>query len=188
MPANKKRKGVKCQGCTSELGKTMTRLQCNGTCKRWYHGKVNCTKLSQRDLDSVINKSKKFVCQDCANADSSSSEEEHCEVGEESSYGDTSDSRDGGVAVKIASPEPNKKKSPVKIPRKGRDYSIADVMSKLNDMQEENRKLLKKLEKQEKETKKMMSKMEKIEGEHKKMKEEIDLLKKERQKTLKIAL
>lgn len=173
-----KKKPLSCRGCDKVLGKKH-RLKCSGDCGLWYHGKAECTQLSEKELKKIIDNNKQFICNGCTDDKSSSSEDEH----EESSNGDSTESETETTMRRTQSSNPSKKS-----PRKNSEYTIADVMKKLDDMREENRTLLEKFEKQEKETRKIRQRVEKMEAEQKTMRREIELLKNERQKQFESSL
>lgn len=135
--------------------------------------------MDDKKLKKILYNDKKYCCQSCIN-----NEEENESEG--SSCGDTSDMASGS---RMVSDRSRSSSSPIKQKlRKRNDYSIGDIMNKLNIMQKKNRKLLKNIEYWERESKITKQKIEKLEIEQKKMREEIEMLKKDEQKNVKYGL
>lgn len=175
---SKNKKALSCQGCKKALGKKYKRVKCGGKCGFWFHGTEICTELTQRDLKKVIDKKQEFVCNSCGGGVNLGASE-----GEDgSSFGDTSDSEDE-ISDSRKCEEGTGRRSTA-----GREYSLRDVMMKLENMQEENRRLFQKLEKQEQETKQIKKKMEEMKQEQAKMRQEIDSLKNDKQRNIENSL
>lgn len=95
-----------------------------------------------------------------------------------SSFGDKSDTEDEVGDSRGSQAGPSRRSAG------GKEYSLRDVMMKLENMQVENRRLFQRLEKQELETKQLKKKMEEMKQEQAKMRQEIDSLKNDKRRNV----
>ncbi|KAK9887004.1 hypothetical protein WA026_019926 [Henosepilachna vigintioctopunctata] len=156
---------LKCVGCKKSLGKGQ-RLKYKGPCRNWFHGKIECVKITPDQLKRVKNSNENFICIQCR--DEMEEENENLTSEDES--------------ISEEEPEENPSKFGLKrtnTNKKVKIITLENIMKKLDNVIDESKFIRKKMESLEKENRLVTAKLEKIEKEHTQMKEDIENLNKE---------
>ncbi|KAK9869279.1 hypothetical protein WA026_003031 [Henosepilachna vigintioctopunctata] len=127
---------LKCVGCKKSLGKGQ-RLRCEGPCRNWFHGKIECVKITPEQLKKVENSDENFVCIQCR--DEMEEEDENLTSEDESI---SEEERRKARQIRTKKTNANKK---------GKIITLEDIMKKLDNFIEESKFIRKKMESLEKE-------------------------------------
>ncbi|KAK9882761.1 hypothetical protein WA026_023183 [Henosepilachna vigintioctopunctata] len=149
--------------------KSRQRLRCEGPCRNWFHGKIECVKITPDQLNRVENADENFICIQCG--DEMEEEDENLTSEDESISEEEPEEKPGKFGLKRTNTN-----------KKGNIITLEDIMKKLDNFIDESKFIRKKVESLEKENRLVTAKLEKIEREHTQMKKNIENLKKEKQK------
>ncbi|KAK9878474.1 hypothetical protein WA026_022116 [Henosepilachna vigintioctopunctata] len=155
--------------------KSRQRLRCEGPCRNWFHGKIECVKITPEQLKRVENSNENFVCIQCRGE--MEEEDENLKSEDESISEEEPEEKPGKFGLKKTNAN-----------KKGKIITLEDIMKKLDNFIEESKFIRKKMESLEKENRLVTAKLEKIEKEHTQMKKDIENLNKEKQKNYEMGL
>lgn len=155
---------MSCNGCNKSLGKKAYKIQCMGTCQKWFHEK--CTGLNENILNKVKARKRTWVCEACSKIPYEEESEDESDQDENILSSESEEETN--------EKKPKKKKSPKKNCR-GK-ITLEDLMEKLESIMVENREYHKRLDKYESEMKSVKKQMNELKEENAKLNREINIL------------
>ncbi|KAK9878977.1 hypothetical protein WA026_003796 [Henosepilachna vigintioctopunctata] len=107
------------------------RLRCEGPCRNWFHGKIECVKITPDQLKRVENSNENFICIQCR--DEMEEEDENLTSEDESISEEEPEEKPGKFGLKRTNTN-----------KKGKIITLEDIMKKLDNFIDESKFIRKK--------------------------------------------